>query len=793
MRRNLLIMTKRIIAIALCLFTLLSVTAVFAGCSSKNSDDKGAYITMYLTSELYDFDPANAYTNSDSLNIVSLLFDTLFKLDQNGNIQKSLVKDYKFTFNDLKKEYKLVMTLNETYWSDGNRMSAEDVVFAWKRILNWESSYPCAALLYDIKNARAVKNGNESIDQLGVKASGDYEVTVEFEYAVDKDQFLMNLTSLALAPLRESDVTNKGTQYNDWAKKPGFLTSGPFKVSKAKYPNGSTDKDDPIFDYGKFTDNDATDGSGNPINSYLSYAEAKLQYFVLERNTYYYRDKNKDAIDKSVTPYQILCDCTRSDEEIMQAYQNGEIFYIGEIPFSVRGNSDYRNTLSKVTVTDALSTFVLAPNEDALVYYKDIETYADGRVKLFNKNDVELNYSTYEIKTDSKGKCYVNLYGGSAQNNNPYYDLYSSKGKINITKDGLGLGDKLFADVNVRQALSLAIDREAIADAVVYAKAATGLVSTGLFSSVSSKTDFRVSAGNQIGTSANLDEAYVLLDEAGINPDKYAFRITVNANDPVHAAIADMIAEYWGENGLGFHVTVYRLGAIVNNDYNPSTASIPQDIADDLFGEAVRSGHYQVAAYDYVAYSADAFGMLAPFAVAFSGNGVKTEVTISDDDVRSYSYSLNGNVNGYSSDRFDLLMEAAYYLQFYRNISTAASSNDYKAFGYFDKALTDKNEAEAAGRKAFSELMEKVAGIYEEFDISTERDLEKGRTTLLVAAEKVLMDDMALIPIIFNQNAVLTARDLNNVSASYYVPALFQKATLYKYSKYADEFSTLLK
>ena len=55
------------------------------------------------------------------------------------------------------------------------------------------------------------------------------------------------------------------------------------------------------------------------------------------------------------------------------------------------------------------------------------------------------------------------------------------------------------------------------------------------------------------------------------------------------------------------------------------------------------------------------------------------------------------------------------------------------------------------------------------------------------------MDDMALIPVIFNQNAVLTARDLNNVSASYYVPALFQKATLYKYSKYADEFSTLLK
>lgn len=783
-------MMKRIIALVLCLTTLLSV-CLFAGCG-KSEDDNGAYITMYLTDEIYDFDPANAYYNTDTFNVVSLLFDTLFKLDENGNVQKSLVKDYKFSFNDLKKEYKLVMTLNKTYWSDGNRVSAEDVVFAWKRILDWESSFACASLLYDVKNARAVKAGNESIDQLGVKASGDYEVTVEFEYAIDQDQFLLNLTSLALAPLRESDVTNKGVAYEDWAKKPGFLTSGPFKVTKVKYPNATSDKDDPIFDYGHYYDINGTDESGKPLTVITQYPEARLQYFVLERNTNYYREKNKDALDKAVTPYQILCDCTRTGEDVLQAYKDGKIFYVGDIPFSVRNDSAYASVLSKVQVTDALSTFILAPNENATVKYSYIETEEDGYLVLYDKNGNKLRYNSYTIKTDENGVNYIN-FTGVAQNKNPYYEIYSKQGKIDFDENGLKIGDKLFANTNVRQALSLSIDREAIAKAVVYAKAATGLVSSGVFATATSKGDFRKISGNVLATSADLDAAKELLNQAGINPSDYAFTITVNANDDVHVAVAEMVAEAWGVDGLGFHVNVFKLGAIVNNDLNVSTGSIPSDIADNLFTEAIQNTNYDVIAYDYTAYSADALGQLAPFATFFSGNGVLTTSTTDENGLVKYQYSLIGSKIGYQNEEYDLLIEAAYFLQYYRNISTAANSNDYKAFGFYDKAITNKTEAEAAGREAFNTLMSKVADVYAKYDISTDKNLENGRAKLLAEAEKLLLTDMAVIPVYYNQNAILIANDLNNVTSTYYVPAMFQKATLYRYSKYVKEFSVLLK
>jgi hypothetical protein len=66
---------------------------------------------MYLSDEIYNFDPAYAYYNASARNIVSLLFETLFKLDSDGKIQNGLVDEYEYIENPSKDEYKLVMTL----------------------------------------------------------------------------------------------------------------------------------------------------------------------------------------------------------------------------------------------------------------------------------------------------------------------------------------------------------------------------------------------------------------------------------------------------------------------------------------------------------------------------------------------------------------------------------------------------------------------------------------------------------------------------------------------------------
>lgn len=602
-------MIKRITAFLLCALVVLSC---FVSCGSDiNADNPGAYISMYLTDEVYDFDPANAYNNESALRVVSLLFSPLFSLDEDGNVKKELVKSYEIDEDIKASEYKLTLKLAESFWSDGTQISANDVVFAWKRILEVESTSGAASLLFDIKNARKVKEGDLSIDALGIYAVNTTTVEIFFEEkldangkpVIDYDGFMRNLTSYALVPLREMIVSRT----EDWAKKPATMVcSGPFTLRKVSY-----DKDN--------------------------------RGLTLERNAYYLRDKEVDKLDKSVTPYRLVIDYTKTDEEIMAAYEAGELFFVGDIPFSVRANY-----ADKADVNDLMSTHTYYLNEKAMIS-----------------------------------------------------------------------GKALFAEKAVREALSLAIDRDAIAQAVVFAKAATALVPYGVYNADSAKKDFRKIGGNLIATGADMAAAKAKLSEAGIDASKYSFSIMVAGYDEVHVAIAEMVKDAWCE--LGFKVKVNAVNVETNDDLG-TTGEVATDIKDDIFAENLRAGNYQVVAVDLVAYTPDAFGILAPFAKGFSGQGM--DMDLKDENGQPY-YVIPAHATGFDNEEYNALIEKVY-------------------------ATTSVSE----------------------------------KATLLHEAEKMLVENMPVIPILFNQSATLKSKQLSKVGVSYYGTAIFSKANLRNYEDY---------
>ena len=662
-------MTKRICALLLCAATLLTSLA-FVGCSGDDKDkdkDKGQYITAYLPGDIYDLDPANAYNNEAVSKVVGMLFDTLFVLDDDGKVQKSLVSEYVIKEDKEKGEYTMQLYINEkAAWSDGTKVSANDIVFAWQRLLRPENNFEAAALLYDIKNARLAKAGDCSIDDVGIYPAEQQMLEIQFEapangQKIDYDQFLLNLTSLALAPLRD-DIVSKST---DWAKKGATMVcSGPFKLGRMNVTEGHPDDtmgryfDNDLY-IAENTPTDETETASAEVNMNLYYGnEQRITDFILERNNYYYRNPEKDALDKSVTPYRICVDCSLTDAQLAEMYEQGLIMYINDIPMSLRKEG---------AIADA-----------AKVADKSMSTST-----IYLNQNAEISYGS-----------------GS---------------------------EKLYANPAVRQALSMVIDRQAIADAVVYAEVATGLLPTGMFEAGNRKTTFRKACNETYATLAtNAAAADELLKSAGLaaNRASYQIELTVSAYDEVHCYIAEEIVKAW--QALGFtKATVVKVGAIVNNDYDKYTDSTPKDICDDLFSEDFRAGRFDAALVDYVAYSTDPFSMLAPFAKAFSGRGMD----MSDPE----NYELTPHITGYDDEEYNALM---------------------------DQIFNTKKTAD--------------------------------RASMFRKAEKMLMEDMPVIPVIFNLDATVTNKNLKKVTVSYNGIANFRKANVKKYDAYLDAGFTYL-
>ncbi len=261
---------KRILTL---LLAVMMIAGMMVGCGKRDEDDKGAIFNVYIGSEIRNWDPAQMYTQASAAKFMSLIYEGLTRITADGKMELALAKNYTVIENPEENEYKMQIELIDTAWSDGRQVSADDFIYAWKRLLEPDYQSTAACMLYDIKNARAVRAGDATIDDLGLEALDTTLLQITFEGPTDYQLFLEYCASLALVPLRE-DVAGR---YNDinapeyWAKKSATtLGCGPFCVKNI----------DP-------------DNVGKTL--------------TIQRNDYYHAlDGNKEGkIDKYVKPYRL--------------------------------------------------------------------------------------------------------------------------------------------------------------------------------------------------------------------------------------------------------------------------------------------------------------------------------------------------------------------------------------------------------------------------------------------------------------------------------------------------------
>jgi oligopeptide transport system substrate-binding protein len=118
--------------------------------------------------------------------------------------------------------------LRDHKWSDGHAVTADDFVFALRRVLDPGFAGRYAFVLYPIQNAEKLNGGAlQGMDKLGVKALDHQTLQITLENPTP--YFLELLTSYAAFPVPKHKVEQLG---DDWTK-PGVLVgNGPYVVQE---------------------------------------------------------------------------------------------------------------------------------------------------------------------------------------------------------------------------------------------------------------------------------------------------------------------------------------------------------------------------------------------------------------------------------------------------------------------------------------------------------------------------------------------------------------------------------
>ena len=128
-------------------------------------------------SEPHSIDPQTAQGVPES-NILRDLFEGLIGEDASGNLVPGVAEKWEISADG--KTY--TFHLRDAKWSDGSPLTAHDFVYGWQRAVDPATGSHYSFLLYPIKNAKKIAEGElKDATQLGVKATDDHTLVAELE------------------------------------------------------------------------------------------------------------------------------------------------------------------------------------------------------------------------------------------------------------------------------------------------------------------------------------------------------------------------------------------------------------------------------------------------------------------------------------------------------------------------------------------------------------------------------------------------------------------------------------
>ncbi|WIH90349.1 peptide ABC transporter substrate-binding protein [Brachyspira pilosicoli] len=184
-------------------------------------------LTVNLGYELQSIDPA---INDETYGFIYInhAFEGLLTKDINGKIVGGSSDKWEISEDKLKYTFHI---REDAKWNDGKKLTADDFVYSYRRVVDPKTASPIAYLMYYIKNAKDINIGKKPIDTLGVTAIDENTLTIELENPTLYFEDIL-ASGGCYVPVREDIINKYG---DDWTWNPeSYIGNGAYKMTERK-------------------------------------------------------------------------------------------------------------------------------------------------------------------------------------------------------------------------------------------------------------------------------------------------------------------------------------------------------------------------------------------------------------------------------------------------------------------------------------------------------------------------------------------------------------------------------
>lgn len=218
---------------------LVAVAALaFTACRKRDTDvsrgDRAGILHVGNGAEIQSLDPHLAGGSVDH-NVLSALFEGLVTLDEiTFQPRPGAAERWEISPDGLTYTFHL---RENARWSNGDRLTAQDFLFSFRRALTPTLGSEYKDALYPVRNAEAFARGQiENFSIVGFRAYDD--TTFEITLTRPTPHFITVLRTNVCFPVHAASVEAGGARYDDrtgkWTRATPFVTNGPFRLVEWK-------------------------------------------------------------------------------------------------------------------------------------------------------------------------------------------------------------------------------------------------------------------------------------------------------------------------------------------------------------------------------------------------------------------------------------------------------------------------------------------------------------------------------------------------------------------------------